>query len=86
MGSDGAIPLELRFCHNPETSYGYVGCALGGSVFRFYKDDSNEWQAEKVIQVEPLIGNDGNPIPAIISDLLIALNDKFSWFLFLIEI
>lgn len=78
LGPDGAIPLELRFCHNPETPYGFVGCALGSSVFRFFKDESNEWKTEKVIQVEPLIGADGKPIPAIISDLLISLNDKFS--------
>lgn len=78
LGTDGAIPLELRFCHNPEASFGYVVCALGSSVFRFFKDDANEWKTEKVIQVESVNGSDGQPVPAIISDLLISLNDKFS--------
>ncbi len=78
LGTDGAIPLELRFCHNPSTPFGYVVCALGSSVFRFFQDKSNEWQVEKVIQVEPLTGNDGQPIIALISDMLISLNDKFS--------
>ena len=78
LGSDGAIPLELRFCHNPTASYGYVVCALGSSVFQFFPDKSNDWQVEKVIQVEPLTGKDGQPVPAIISDMLLSLNDKFS--------
>lgn len=80
LGPDGLIPLELRFCHNPETSFGYVVCALGSSVFRYFPDDSKEWQVEKVIQVEPLHGKDGKPVPAIISDMLISLNDKFSMY------
>lgn len=82
LGTDGLIPLELRFCHNPTTSYGFVVCALGSSVFRFFQDQSNEWQIEKVIQIEPLTGKDGQPVPAIISDMLLSLNDKFSRFHF----
>lgn len=37
LGEDGAIPLEIRFLHDPDAAEGYVGCALGGSVFRFYR-------------------------------------------------
>lgn len=37
LGEDGAIPLEVRFLHDPDAAEGYVGCALRGSVFRFYK-------------------------------------------------
>ena len=77
LGPDGLIPLELRFCHNPTTPYGYVVCALGSALFRFFQDASQEWQVEKVIQIEPLVGKDGQPRPAIISDMLISLNDKF---------
>lgn len=86
LGNDGLIPLELRFCHNPETSFGFVVCALGSSVHRFFKDSNNEWKTEKVIQIEPVNGKDGKPVPAIISDLLISLNDKFSEFFFLLHI
>lgn len=37
MGKDGGIPLEVRFLHDPSAPEGYVGCALSGSVFRFYR-------------------------------------------------
>jgi hypothetical protein len=49
-------------------------------VFRYFPDASNEWQVEKAIQVEALTGKDGQPVPAIISDMLISLNDKFSMY------
>jgi len=39
LGEDGLIPLEVRFLHDPSESEGYVGCALGSSVFRIYKAD-----------------------------------------------
>ena len=39
LGPNGMIPLEVRFLHNPDESQGYVGCALSGTVFRFYKDE-----------------------------------------------
>ena len=37
LGDDGAIPLEIRFLHNPRAAEGFVGCALASTVFRFYK-------------------------------------------------
>lgn len=37
LGRDGGIPLEVRFLHQPSEAQGYVGCALSGSVFRFYR-------------------------------------------------
>lgn len=83
LGTDGSIPLELRFFHNPTTPCGFVVCALGSSVFRYFQDEeSKEWQVEKVIKVDPLTGNDGQPVPAIISDMLISLNDKYSMLLY----
>ena len=39
LGPDGYIPLEVRFLHDPDESEGYVGCALGSTVFRIYKAD-----------------------------------------------
>ena len=38
LGSDGLIPLEVRFLHDPDEPQGYVGCALGSTVFRIFKD------------------------------------------------
>lgn len=37
LGPEGAIPLEVRFLHDPDATEGFVGCALSSSVFRFYK-------------------------------------------------
>jgi len=39
LGTDGQIPLEVRFLHDPNESEGYVGCALSSSVFHIYKDN-----------------------------------------------
>lgn len=36
---DGLIPLEIRFLHNPAASQGFVGCALGSNIQRFYKNE-----------------------------------------------
>lgn len=77
LGPDGYIPLETRFCHDPSVPFGYVGCALGSTIYRFFQDDDKEWQAEKIIQVEPVIGEDGQPVPACISDIVLSMNDKF---------
>lgn len=38
LGSEGLIPLELRFLHNPDATEGYVGAALSTNIFRFYKN------------------------------------------------
>uniref|UniRef100_A0AAQ5YJE9 Methanethiol oxidase n=1 Tax=Amphiprion ocellaris TaxID=80972 RepID=A0AAQ5YJE9_AMPOC len=51
LGEDGAIPLEVRFLHDPSATEGYVGCALKSTVFRFYKTPKGDWAAEKVISV-----------------------------------
>ncbi|NXT08823.1 SBP1 oxidase, partial [Prunella fulvescens] len=36
LGED-SLPLNVRFLHSPEAAEGYVGCALSGAIFRFYK-------------------------------------------------
>lgn len=82
LGQDGAIPLEVRFLHNPDATEGFVGCALGSSVFRIYKDQSGSWTANKVIQVPPkMVENWVFPaMPSLITDILISLDDKFLYF------
>ena len=37
MGPDGLIPLEIRFLHDPDAAEGFVGCALGSCIFRFFR-------------------------------------------------
>ncbi|XP_077320005.1 LOW QUALITY PROTEIN: methanethiol oxidase-like [Lithobates pipiens] len=82
LGADGLIPLEVRFLHNPDAAQGFVGCALGASIFRFYKTPDEKWAAEKVIQVphKKVEGWALPEMPGIISDILISLDDRFLYF------
>lgn len=34
LGEDGVAPLEVRFLHDPKESQGFVGTAVGSSIFR----------------------------------------------------
>lgn len=36
--TDGLIPLEIRFLHDPSATQGFVGCALSSNIQRFYKN------------------------------------------------
>jgi selenium-binding protein 1 len=55
------MPLEVRFLHDPKATVGFVGCALFGKVFKFFKtyddDDTDidntvgKWDAKKVIDI-----------------------------------
>uniref|UniRef100_A0AAY5KFD7 Methanethiol oxidase n=1 Tax=Esox lucius TaxID=8010 RepID=A0AAY5KFD7_ESOLU len=82
LGEEGAIPLEIRFLHDPASSEGYVGCALGGNVFRFYRTTKGDWAAEKVIQVpnKKVEGWALPEMPGLITDILISLDDRFLYF------
>jgi len=82
MGDDGRIPLEVRFLHEPSADVGFVGCALSSTVFRIYRDDGGDWQAEKVISV-PSVKVEGwalPDMPALITDILISMDDKYLYF------
>ena len=35
LGSEGFMPLEIRFLHDPSAKTGFVGCALTANVFRY---------------------------------------------------
>lgn len=78
----GAIPLEIRFLHDPEQAQGFVGNALASNIFRFYKNQENHWSAEKVIQVpsKKVEGWALPEMPGLITDILISLDDKFLYF------
>uniref|UniRef100_A0A803W3F1 Methanethiol oxidase n=1 Tax=Ficedula albicollis TaxID=59894 RepID=A0A803W3F1_FICAL len=47
LGED-SLPLTVRFLHRPDAAEGYVGCALSGAIFRFYKEN---WAVEEVIRI-----------------------------------
>ncbi|XP_043464022.1 methanethiol oxidase [Leptopilina heterotoma] len=79
LGKDGVAPLETRFLHEPTSCEGYVGCAVSSSVFRFFKNDSGTWSAEKVIQIpqKNVEGWIDTKVPGMITEILISLDDKF---------
>lgn len=78
LGDEGLIPLEVRFFHDPASPHGFVGAALSSSIWHYFKK-GDAWAAEKVIQVEPVTVN-GNPVPGLITDLLISMDDRFLYF------
>lgn len=80
LGEDGLIPLEVRFHHDPQSDHGFVGAALSSSVWHWHQRDG-EWQAEKVVQVEP-VETKGWPfaVPGLITDLVLSLDDRFLYF------
>lgn len=41
LGPEGMLPMEIRFLHNPDEPQGYVGCALGTTIFRFFKTEAS---------------------------------------------
>lgn len=77
----GAIPLEIRFLHDPLSTHGFVGCALSASIHHFYLD-GKEWKTENVIQVPPkkVEGWVMPEMTALITDILISLDDRFLYF------
>uniref|UniRef100_A0A8C1HCK3 Methanethiol oxidase n=1 Tax=Cyprinus carpio carpio TaxID=630221 RepID=A0A8C1HCK3_CYPCA len=82
LGEEGAIPLEIRFLHNPAAAEGFVGCALQSTIFRFYKTPKRDWAAEKVIQIpsKKVEGWALPEMPGLITDILISLDDRFLYF------
>jgi selenium-binding protein 1 len=82
LGSDGLIPLEVRFYHNPDRPLGFVGAALSSTMWHWYPKRDGLWGADKVISVEPAKDVPGwnMPVPGLITDLLVSLDDRFLYF------
>ncbi|XP_047739888.1 methanethiol oxidase [Hyalella azteca] len=82
LGPEGVMPLEIRFLHDPNATEGYVGCALYANVFRFYREESGQWAAHKVISVPPkkVQGWVMEDMPGVMTDILVSLDDKFLYF------
>eukprot|EP01118_Nematostelium_gracile_P014458 TRINITY_DN563_c0_g1_i1.p1 TRINITY_DN563_c0_g1~~TRINITY_DN563_c0_g1_i1.p1 ORF type:complete len:470 (+),score=111.66 TRINITY_DN563_c0_g1_i1:23-1432(+) len=81
LGTDGLVPLELRFLHNPDKAEGFLGAALGSNIIRFSKIGST-WSVEKVIDV-PALQVEGWALPnmpSLITDLVVSLDDKYLYF------
>jgi selenium-binding protein 1 len=81
LGEEGLTPLEVRFLHNPLAAEGFVGCALAGTVWRYYKTDDPDkpWAAEIVIRIPPkdVEGWLLPKMPGVISDILVSLDDRY---------
>ncbi len=80
LGKDGLIPLECRFHHNPDSTHGFVGAALSSNVWHYFNKD-DRWQAEKIIQVDP-VETEGwpFPVPGLITDIVLSMDDRFLYF------
>jgi selenium-binding protein 1 len=78
LGPTGQIPLEVRFCHNPESTHGFVGAALSSTV-QHISQKNDTWRALPVVQVEPVKAG-GNDVPGLITDILVSMDDKFLYF------
>ena len=92
LGADSAVPLEVRFLHDPDADVGFVGAALASNVLRFYKQPAaagagdsggvGVWAAEVAIRQEwtPVEGWALPAMPPLITDILISLDDRFAYF------
>jgi selenium-binding protein 1 len=80
LGADGRIPLEVRFCHDPDSIHGFIGAALSSTVWHWHKA-GGRWQVEKVIDV-PAVKVPAMPdgLPGLITDSIISMDDKFLYF------
>ncbi|XP_068711442.1 methanethiol oxidase-like [Montipora foliosa] len=78
----GTIPLEIRFLHDPNQTQGFVGCALGSTIVRFFRNEEKTWSAETVIKVpsKKVEGWALPEMPSLITDILISLDDKYLYF------
>ncbi len=80
LGDEGMIPLEVRFHHDPDSTHGFVGAALGSAIHHWHKA-GERWHVDKVIQVEP-VEHAGwpFPVPGLITDLVLSLDDRQLYF------
>ncbi len=80
LGKEGLIPLEVRFHHNPTSSHGFAGAALSSAIWHWHRK-GDRWQAEKVVQVEPVdVPGWPFPVPGLITDVLLSLDDRWLYF------
>jgi len=84
LGAEGMMPLEIRFHHNPDSSHGFVGCALSSTVFHFYPNPEGKFIAEKVISVPPKKVENWwvglTQMPGVITDILLSMDDRYLYF------
>jgi selenium-binding protein 1 len=75
-----AVPLEVRFAHDPAKAVGYVGAALSSEIWKFEPGpQADTWDARKMIVLTPRDTDKfpGGRAPALISDLILSMDDRF---------
>ncbi|MCE9565064.1 MAG: selenium-binding family protein [Planctomycetes bacterium] len=77
----GAIPLEVRFAHDPEKAWGFVGAALSSKMWKFAPDADGKWKVEEVVGLGGVKDDKfpGGVVPALISDFVISMDDRFMY-------
>lgn len=86
LGQAGMIPLEVRFAHNPDADYGFVGCALSSNVVLVRKQPSADGSfqlSHKFVINQSWLAVEGwalPQLPPLITDILLSLDDKFLFF------
>jgi len=82
LGMEGVMPLEIRFLHDPKATVGFVGCALFSNMFRIFKTEKGDWDAEKVIDIpnKKVEGWIMPEMPGVMTDILISMDDRFLYF------
>uniref|UniRef100_A0A8R1IMU1 Methanethiol oxidase n=2 Tax=Caenorhabditis japonica TaxID=281687 RepID=A0A8R1IMU1_CAEJA len=77
----GALPLEVRYLHEPTSENAFVGCAFGSSIFRIHPDPQNpDKQTATLVAEIPSLKVTGwalPEMPALITDILISMDDRF---------
>ncbi|EYC18803.1 hypothetical protein Y032_0026g1378 [Ancylostoma ceylanicum] len=78
---DGAVPLEVRFKHDPASPYAFVGTALGSAVYLLKpgSENSSSYEAKRVAKIPPkqVEGWLLPEMPSMITDILISMDDRF---------
>lgn len=76
----GSMPLEIRFLHDPKSKHGFVGCALGGTIYHLHWDERRQkLNADLVVELKPWKVNNWMlpEMPALITDILVSMDDRF---------
>lgn len=77
LGSEGMIPLEVRFHHDPDSAHGFVAATLSSNIFHFHKSEAG-YAINKVIDI-PTVDVEGFPVPmpSLITDILVSMDDRY---------
>lgn len=80
LGSEGLIPLEVRFAHDPSKTWGFVGAALSSNIiFLNINPETGDLEHHVAIK-QPWLEVTGWALPSLpplITDILISLDDKY---------